>query len=288
MAEIKESYPIIYHYSLGYRTAQLLLTAKHGDIPVTLRKMWESSKSQFLADIDPDHPPFDPPSIMITMGQDQDVYQINPALRHFARMRPATPLYGSTFFEQTQVDDWLDLNISSIEPVVLRLARGGRPKKPYANDAERDEDIEELLGQLQILEWEWKTDDPHYMVGKNLTICDIALNCTMIPVHKIMFGKEHERFEKRIKKTMSYFKNFMKRAEVIEILGELKLGVDDDLKLDEKSDLHSLVAELKKIHHSKNGSSDPQPLDGSKRKEPEGGLESRHDETKRIKDNNDS
>eukprot|EP01016_Furgasonia_blochmanni_P010339 TRINITY_DN14373_c0_g1_i7.p2 TRINITY_DN14373_c0_g1~~TRINITY_DN14373_c0_g1_i7.p2 ORF type:complete len:231 (-),score=82.86 TRINITY_DN14373_c0_g1_i7:78-770(-) len=212
---------------------------RFGDIPLTHKMMWHHHTSTHFVNMDPENPFFGLPPVVIGVGKDQDIYQTNPALRHFARMRPASTLYGSSFFEHTQVDDWLDFGLSTLEPVIVRLAHNGG-KKQYTSDAQRQEDIKQLIDSLKILAYEMKTDDPHYIVGNNLTICDISICCLLIPVHRIMFGPEREQFETETGKILAYFQNFLKRPEVIEVLGEIKLGVDQDLRLDDNADVHKL------------------------------------------------
>eukprot|EP01016_Furgasonia_blochmanni_P025269 TRINITY_DN2718_c0_g1_i3.p1 TRINITY_DN2718_c0_g1~~TRINITY_DN2718_c0_g1_i3.p1 ORF type:complete len:268 (+),score=73.76 TRINITY_DN2718_c0_g1_i3:142-945(+) len=250
-----ETYPILYNYESGYKTCTVQLAAKIAGLPLALKKMWEGPWTRNYIQMDPDNPMFIPPPITLSVGDEQHAYQVSSSLRCLARMKPESNLYGTTEYHKVQIDDFVDIAIANVEPTLLRILRNGGTKKPYASDKEREEDIESLVERIQLVDWEfhYKREVTPFIIGDTMTLVDVMIGGLMVAGHRLFFGKDAPAiFEKKIKNLLTWFRNFVKRPEVVEIFGTFEVGVDEKNWLDDQSDIRKMYEEAKKIKEASN------------------------------------
>eukprot|EP01061_Rhynchopus_euleeides_P030943 TRINITY_DN51282_c0_g1_i1.p1 TRINITY_DN51282_c0_g1~~TRINITY_DN51282_c0_g1_i1.p1 ORF type:complete len:231 (+),score=93.68 TRINITY_DN51282_c0_g1_i1:40-732(+) len=105
-------------------------------------------------------------------------------LRHIARLAEGKGLYGSTPFQQSQCDEWLELASQELTPFATLILGPVHNMAPHNAPAEEEavKHIKQCLAGMDT--WlETRT----FFVGEKITIADIALVSTLLPLYQFHF-----------------------------------------------------------------------------------------------------
>lgn len=104
--------------------------------------------------------------------------------RFVARMRPDTNMYGSTFFEAGQVDQWIDFAKNELDlPVGMWIypILGFIPTNAN-NTKQAQDDLKRALAVLNAHLLEHT-----FLVGEGITLADVVVACSLLNAFKLVF-----------------------------------------------------------------------------------------------------
>eukprot|EP00742_Colponemidia_sp_Colp-10_P000397 GILJ01000435.1.p1 GENE.GILJ01000435.1~~GILJ01000435.1.p1 ORF type:complete len:438 (+),score=108.38 GILJ01000435.1:184-1314(+) len=118
------------------------------------------------------------------------IFESNAIARYVARMRADTGLYGATFFEAGQVEQWIDYTVSEVETPAAALVYPVFGWIPYdANVAQQA--TSDLKKAFAIINDHLLTHT--YLVGNQVTLADVILACTLILPFRTVVGPEFRK-----------------------------------------------------------------------------------------------
>lgn len=142
--------------------------------------------------------------------------ECNSICRYFARKSKS--LYGSSIYEETQVDQWLDIVATELVPgMQFALAHLGLNDKTFKYDVKNYlHDLHELIKTLKVVDS--KLNGKHYLVGTGLTIADVVLVSHLNFFYKFV-STEKDRLQ--LPHLTAYYENLLKLAEFKAVLGRV-------------------------------------------------------------------
>merc|ERR1711871_89710 len=162
-----------------YRTHKILVAAKYNGVDVNMPAFDYEKDSQadwFKAK----NPSGKVPLLDTDNGT---VFESNAIARYFARVRADTELYGSSFYESSQVDQWIDFSANELElpacvwtyPLLNMMA---------FNEAATTKAKADVHNCLKVL-------DEHlllnaFLVGNHVTLADIVVSCALLPLYTMV------------------------------------------------------------------------------------------------------
>jgi len=145
------------------------------------------------------------------------IFESNAIARYIARIRNDKMLYGKTFFESGQVDQWIDFSSHELEvPLDMWLypVLGYMPYNAAAN-AKAKEDVKKAL---QILENHLLLRT--YLVGEQITLADITIASALIYPMKMLLDKD---FRKPFSNVLRWFTTLVNQPQFIAVVGDVPL-----------------------------------------------------------------
>eukprot|EP00742_Colponemidia_sp_Colp-10_P001824 GILJ01001950.1.p1 GENE.GILJ01001950.1~~GILJ01001950.1.p1 ORF type:complete len:765 (-),score=137.11 GILJ01001950.1:78-2129(-) len=91
-------------------------------------------------------------------------------------------IYGGTYYQKAQVDQWLDFIASEVDPVVSLVLR---PLQGAAGKAVADSIQQDLDKLLRVIDSHLQNET--YLVGQGITLADISLAATLFHVYANVF-----------------------------------------------------------------------------------------------------
>jgi len=145
------------------------------------------------------------------------ITESNAIARYVARLRNDTGLYGSSFFESAQVDQWVDFCSHDIElPASLWFypVIGKMPANPAAKDqAKRD-----FARALNVLEAH--LSDKTYLVGQQITLAEITVVTTLVYPFKFVADAAYRAAFPNVGR---WFNTCVNQAEFQAVIGSVAL-----------------------------------------------------------------
>ncbi len=146
------------------------------------------------------------------------LFESNAIARYVAKIRRDTELAGKTFFEQAQVDAWMDFCAQEVElPAVMWIY----PILGYlpADAATSAKAQADLTAALKALEKHLLLRT--YLVGESITLADIALVATLYyPFKLVLDGKAREA----LPSVTRWFVTCANQKEFLAVLGDVVLA----------------------------------------------------------------
>lgn len=148
---------------------------------------------------------------------DGPIFESNAILRYLARRCPQSNLLGGTFYEQAQVDQWLDFTAFELEPprnlwiypLQGLMTIDARASKKAKHDLETN---------MQILNDHLASRT--FMVGHRVTIADIAIVSTLVECFRRVFDlKAREKYPH----VTRWFKTLTNQTYWKDAQGDIKL-----------------------------------------------------------------
>lgn len=120
------------------------------------------------------------------------IFESTAIARYIARMRNDTGLMGVTFYQQAQVDQWIDWSNTELVPALnpwLYTIRGYLPPNPKVVEQGK----QNTKALLTILN-KWLAEHT-FLVGERITLADIIMVCQLFyPMKFIMDAKYRAPF----------------------------------------------------------------------------------------------
>jgi len=141
----------------------------------------------------------------------------NAIARHLARFRNDTELFGKSFFENAQVDSWIDWSSNELEiPVCMWIYPIFEflPANPKSvNKAKQD-----VKKALKVLDAHLASRS--FLVGRKVTLADIVLVSTLVYPMKMVFDA---KFRNTIKHVTRWFMTCVAMPEFTDVVNEVNL-----------------------------------------------------------------
>lgn len=107
------------------------------------------------------------------------IFQSNAILRYLGKLNQSLNLYGPTFYDQSQIDQWIDFSWNELEvPLAVLLHEktlsAQYPQEYAKTKAKATAEIQHVLEILNAA-----LLDRVYLVGDNLTLADVAMVCPL-------------------------------------------------------------------------------------------------------------
>lgn len=119
----------------------------------------------------PEYKALNPTSKVPTLiDEDNVIWESNTILRYLANVS-ANTLTGSSPFEKSEVERWMDFILAAINPGYLSAFKGAK-LPPEQRDPEYKRQIDDLIAQMQIFDTHLK--NKKFIALDKLTIADIA------------------------------------------------------------------------------------------------------------------
>eukprot|EP00741_Cyanophora_paradoxa_P004806 tig00000829_g4663.t1 len=204
----------LYTYPGNNRAAKALIAAKYAGVAIEVPAFNFGADNQ-SADFKAKNPLGKVPVLETPAGC---IFESNAIARYVARLRPDAELYGTSFFESGQVDQWLDYAMNELELPVGQLTY---PLMGYmvANKAATDKAKADLLKQLDILDHYLVSRT--YFVGEKITLADISLACTLVHAFRLAIDAQ---LQAKYVNVTRWFTTCINQPEFKAVLGEVKLG----------------------------------------------------------------
>ena len=161
-------------------------------------------------------------------GAEGSLFESTAICRYLARK--SNSMYGANVFEQSQVDQWIDLLRTGEFKSEFSYAIYGFPENKYKYDIKNfDADFHLSLKSLQVIDQ--KLNGKDFLVGDSLTIADITLVCDVASLYRY-FMKEKER--KQLAHLTAYFEKMIKRPEFKAVFGVIEYPTQQFARLTTK------------------------------------------------------
>ncbi|CAD2220402.1 Glutathione S-transferase, N-terminal domain/Glutathione S-transferase, C-terminal domain/Elongation factor 1 gamma, conserved domain containing protein, putative [Angomonas deanei] len=190
------------------RSQKICVAAAFAGVDVQLKKCTygvENETAEYQRNC---HPCMRFPSLQTPEGH---IFESNAILRHIARVATSgLKLYGSTPFEQSLVDSWVDFSTTEIDhnnlPFLIETFMG----VPVPENSLPP--LEESLSGLEL----W-LENRTYLVGERLTIADIAIAFSLQWVYRIN-TKHGEALAKKFRNAYRLYNTVMQQPKTVEVL----------------------------------------------------------------------
>lgn len=146
----------------------------------------------------------------------EGIWESNAIARYVAR-QTQNDLFGTNALEAGQVEQWIDWVRGDLEiagAVWLYPIYGVFPNRPEATERAK-QDIKTLLGVLNNY-----LADRSYLVGERVTLADIVVACTLVPLYTKVFD---ENYRKGFPNVTRWFVNMVSQPNFLKVQNEVVL-----------------------------------------------------------------
>jgi elongation factor 1-gamma len=206
--------PKLLTYPGDFRAFKGLIAAQYANISVDTDakfKMGESNTTKEFKKLSPLG------KVPLLVTEDGPLLESNSIARYFARQAPTKNLMGTSFFQQAQVDSWLDWCSNELElPVTMWIFPifGFMPPNPKAvNKAKKD-----TAEALKVLEAHLLNHS--YLVGEAITLADIVLVSSLVYPMTMVFDAS---FRKNFPCVTRWFLTCVAQKEFSNVVGDTVL-----------------------------------------------------------------
>ncbi|KAL9325457.1 hypothetical protein ACSQ67_006102 [Phaseolus vulgaris] len=147
---------------------------------------------------------------------DGPVFESNSIARYVARLSGDNTLYGSSFFEYAQIEQWIDFSSLEIDANIIKWYAPRFGRGPYLPPAE-EAAISALKRALDALNTHLASNT--YLVGHSVTLADIILTCNLYLGFANILVKS---FTSEFPHVERYFWTLVNQPNFRKILGQVK------------------------------------------------------------------
>jgi len=207
----------IYTYPGNPRVQRALIAAEYNGVKVEVPAFQfgvDNKTPEFLAKF----PVGKVPAMDTPQGP---LYESGAIARYIAKLNASTQLLGSSYYQQGQVDQWIDYLTLELQPAIVALAM---PILGYAPFDQKvyDEAKKDLLKHLAILDKHFLRKT--YMVGEQITLADItAATALVFPFTKILVADVRAKFPN----VMRWFETCVNQPQFSKVLGKIEYAVQE-------------------------------------------------------------
>jgi len=209
----------LYTYPNNYRANKALIAAEYNGVKIELPpvEMGVTNKSDWFLKLNPlgKIPTLETP--------EGGIFESNSIARYVARMRLDTGIYGRTFYESVQVDQWLDWMSNEVEPargIWLYPIFGYLQYHPKAY-ADAKKDIEKALAVLNT-----HLLNNTYLVGNQITLADICVVSALVDMYRMVFTPA---FTKPFGNVARWFNTCINQPQFSKVIGKVEFAKTEQL-----------------------------------------------------------
>lgn len=155
-----------------------------------LKTIWvgatENEKKDFLSKINPNG------RIPALETPEGNLFESHAIIRHLARSSKTAQLYGSTVFEQSLVDQWVDFSMSQLEPAAEAYMLPYLGYIPYAKSY-HEKASGDLKKFIHVLEKRIKDNGTGFIVGGKITIADVTVAAALQPCFQFTWDEKYRK-----------------------------------------------------------------------------------------------
>jgi glutathione S-transferase len=108
----------------------------------------------------------------VLVTESASLFTINSILKHIAKLRKEKGFAGLLFKEESQIDQWLDLTSSEVDPLTTLIYDQMTSGNPHGDTV--DSAFKELRKILRVLETKFR-EDCGYIVGYGYSVADVSM-----------------------------------------------------------------------------------------------------------------
>jgi len=209
----------LYTYMPNYRAWKALIAAAYNDLKIEVPAFElhkDNTTDSFLAK----NPLGKVPVLDTPHGA---IFESNAIARYVARLRQDTNLYGASFFESAQVDQWIDFCANELEPT---RAIWLFPLSGYMQyDADAYASAKTDIGKsLAVLDKHLATRT--YLVGHQVTLADIVVVSALVELYRRVFDPA---FRKPFGNVTRWFTTCVNQPQFAKVIGKVDFADKEEL-----------------------------------------------------------
>ena len=202
----------LYAFPQGFRTQKALIAAKYVGVELKMPS-FELGKDNKTPEFLAKNPAGKIPVLDTPTGP---LFESNAIARYVARLRPDVGLYGASFYQQAQVDQWIDFSANELEPargVWLYTVVGALPSNNPKPLQEAKKDVE---AALKVLDSHFLHNT--YLVGQQVTLADIAIFSALLDVYAKLLSPQSQ---KQYPNLLRWYNTIANQPEVSSVVGKV-------------------------------------------------------------------
>lgn len=201
----------------NFRAFKILIAAEYNNVTINIPafNLKESNKTSEFLKISPLGRV---PALSTPEG---NIFESNAIARYIARMRNDTGLYGKTFFESAEIDQWIDFTSHNVE---LPASIWFYPVLGYmpANASAIEKSKADLLTALKVVESHLQLRT--YLVGESVTLADITLASTLLYPFKFVCDPTYRAHFPNV---MRWFETCVNQTQFEAVIGKVVLAASE-------------------------------------------------------------
>lgn len=204
----------LYTYPANNRAMMALIAAQYNGVYIHVPEfaMGTENKTEEFLKMNPNGKV---PTLKTPEGA---IFESTAIARYVARMRNDTGLLGATFFQQAQVDEWIDWATTELISVTnpwLYTIFGFFPPNPKVVEQAK----ENTKKPLAILNGHLA--EHTFLVGERITLADIVMVCQLLYPMKFLFAPEYRAAYPSL---MRWFNTCVNQKEFLAVMGPVELA----------------------------------------------------------------
>lgn len=112
----------------------------------------------------------------VLVTESTSLFTVNSILKHIAKLRKERGFAGLLFKEESQIDQWLDVTSSELDPLTTLIYDQMATGNPHGDTI--DSAFKELRKILRVLETRFR-EECSYVVGYGYSVADIAIAASL-------------------------------------------------------------------------------------------------------------
>jgi len=213
-------------YKNDYRVTKILVAAEYAGMEIDVPN-FDLQKETATIDFKSKSPYGKIPVFDTPNGS---LFDVGAILRYVGRSRFDSGLYGSTFYQSGQVDQWLEFVTSDVDvargiwllPVLGQLRF---EEIAYENSKRDVANIMNVLNKHLL--------HNTFMVGNNITLADISLSISLLELYQRVFSPEYLESYPNVTR---WFLTCVNQPEFLRIVSKVELAKEEQLAPRPKSD----------------------------------------------------
>ena len=150
------------------------------------------------------------------------LFESNAIARYVARLRPDVGLYGDSFYQQAEVDQWIEFSANELEPargVWVYTVSGALPSNNPKPLQEAKKDVE---AALKVLDGHFLHHT--YLVGNSVTLADITIFTALVIPYATLFSPA---LQQQFPNLLRWFHTIANQPHVKEVVPSVTFATEE-------------------------------------------------------------
>jgi len=175
----------LYGISASSRSKKIIVAAAYAQVDLTVEEFFpRGAPEDVLKEFKKKNPNVKVPTLETPQGC---IYESNAILRYIARQSKGAKLYGSTKFEEAQVDQYLDWVATLLEPSVFPYYGPFFGYSQFTNEETHTQNRDKAYKALSLLDG--LLAGKNFIVGSSITIADILIVTSLGAFYRYVFDE---------------------------------------------------------------------------------------------------